>query len=108
MARKTLALLAALLVALSAAVYHFVVLKAARDGWPGIGQLVKLGARDETTQRDQGVAAPVEEPRIAGDDRRPSGAALRDERVGREGERLFQSGRTARRNRCRCERRARA
>lgn len=45
--------LAALLVALSGAVYHFVVLKAAREGWPVVSQIVKLVVKDEIAQRDR-------------------------------------------------------
>ncbi|MFN7726391.1 MAG: M23 family metallopeptidase [Rubrivivax sp.] len=50
--------LAALLLALflmlaSGAVYHFIFLKAARDGWPVVSSLVRLVVRDEIAQRDQ-------------------------------------------------------
>ena len=48
-----LALLAALLMALSGAIYHFVFLKAVRDGWPVVGQVVRLLVRDEVAQRDR-------------------------------------------------------
>jgi murein DD-endopeptidase MepM/ murein hydrolase activator NlpD len=37
----------------SGAVYHFVFLKAARDGWPVVSQIVKLIVRDEIAQRDR-------------------------------------------------------
>jgi len=48
--------LAALIVALSllsGTVYHFVFLKAAREGWPLVSQLVKFVVRDEFAQRDR-------------------------------------------------------
>jgi murein DD-endopeptidase MepM/ murein hydrolase activator NlpD len=47
---------AALVVALmatSGAVYHFVFLTAAREGWPVVSQLVRLLVRDEIAQRDR-------------------------------------------------------
>jgi len=47
------ALLAALLMLLSGAVYHFVFLKAAREGWPVVSQVVRLVVRDEIAQRDR-------------------------------------------------------
>jgi murein DD-endopeptidase MepM/ murein hydrolase activator NlpD len=34
-------------------VYHFIFLKAAREGWPVVSQLVKLVVRDEFAQRDR-------------------------------------------------------
>jgi len=37
----------------SGAVYHFVFLKAAREGWPVVSQIVKLVVRDEIAQRDR-------------------------------------------------------
>lgn len=48
-----LALLAAMLMLLSGAIYHFVFLTAAREGWPVVSQIVKLVARDETAQRER-------------------------------------------------------
>ncbi|EHR70111.1 metalloendopeptidase-like membrane protein [Burkholderiales bacterium JOSHI_001] len=45
--------LAAALMLFSGAVYHFVFLKAARDGWPVVSQIVKLIVRDEIAQRDR-------------------------------------------------------
>jgi murein DD-endopeptidase MepM/ murein hydrolase activator NlpD len=45
--------LALMLMLLSVAIYHFVFLKAARDGWPVVSQIVSLVVRDETTQRDR-------------------------------------------------------
>jgi murein DD-endopeptidase MepM/ murein hydrolase activator NlpD len=39
--------------ALSGMVYHLVFLKAAREGWPVVGQLVRLVVRDEFEQRDR-------------------------------------------------------
>src|SRR2546421_8627546 len=38
---------------LSATVYHLVFLKAAREGWPVVSQIVKLLVRDEFAQRDR-------------------------------------------------------
>ena len=38
---------------MSGAVYHFVFLTAAREGWPVVSQLVKLLVRDEIAQRDR-------------------------------------------------------
>lgn len=38
---------------LSGMVYHLILLKAAREGWPVVGQVVKLVARDEFAQRDR-------------------------------------------------------
>lgn len=47
-----LALVMALLL-LSGAVYHFIFLKAAREGWPVVSQLVRLVVRDEIAQRER-------------------------------------------------------
>jgi murein DD-endopeptidase MepM/ murein hydrolase activator NlpD len=47
-----LAMLTALML-LSGTVYHFVFLKAAREGWPVVSQIVKLMVRDEFAQRDR-------------------------------------------------------
>ena len=41
------------LLLLSGAVYHFVFLKAAREGWPVVSQLVRLVVRDEIAQRER-------------------------------------------------------
>jgi murein DD-endopeptidase MepM/ murein hydrolase activator NlpD len=41
------------LLLLSGAVYHFVFLKAVREGWPVVSQLVQLLVRDEVAQRDR-------------------------------------------------------
>jgi murein DD-endopeptidase MepM/ murein hydrolase activator NlpD len=46
-------LLALLLMLCSGAIYHFVFLKAAREGWPVVSQLVKLIVRDEIAQRER-------------------------------------------------------
>jgi murein DD-endopeptidase MepM/ murein hydrolase activator NlpD len=46
-------LLAVALMLTSGAVYHFIFLKAARDGWPVVSSLVRLVVRDEIAQRDQ-------------------------------------------------------
>ncbi len=48
-----LAALAAVLMLLSGAIYHFVFLTAAREGWPLVSQIVKLVVRDEFAQRDR-------------------------------------------------------
>ncbi|MCY7316145.1 MAG: M23 family metallopeptidase [Rubrivivax sp.] len=45
--------LAALLMATSGAVYHFVFLKAAREGWPLVSPLVRLMVRDEVATRER-------------------------------------------------------
>lgn len=47
--------LAVTLLLLSGAVYHYLFLKAARDGWPVVSQIVKLVVRDEIAQRDRFV-----------------------------------------------------
>ncbi|HET9822275.1 MAG TPA: M23 family metallopeptidase [Burkholderiaceae bacterium] len=49
------AVLAVLLMLLSGAVYHFIFLKAAREGWPVVSQVVRLVVRDEFAQRDRYV-----------------------------------------------------
>jgi murein DD-endopeptidase MepM/ murein hydrolase activator NlpD len=41
------------LLLLSGAIYHFFFLKAAREGWPVVSQLVKLVVHDEIAQRDR-------------------------------------------------------
>jgi murein DD-endopeptidase MepM/ murein hydrolase activator NlpD len=46
-------LLAGLLMLISGAIYHFIFLTAAREGWPVMGQLVKLIVREETAQRER-------------------------------------------------------
>jgi murein DD-endopeptidase MepM/ murein hydrolase activator NlpD len=48
-----LAALVVVLALLSGTVYHFVFLKAAREGWPVVSQIVKLIVRDEFAQRDR-------------------------------------------------------
>ena len=50
-----LAALVVVLTLLSGTVYHFIFLKAAREGWPVVSQLVKLIVRDEFAQRDRFV-----------------------------------------------------
>ncbi|HEV7913616.1 MAG TPA: M23 family peptidase, partial [Albitalea sp.] len=47
-----LAVLTALML-MSGTVYHFVFLKAAREGWPVVSQIMKLIVRDEFAQRDR-------------------------------------------------------
>jgi len=46
-------LLAMLLMLTSGAVYHFIFLKAAREGWPVVSPIVRLVVRDEIAQRDR-------------------------------------------------------
>jgi murein DD-endopeptidase MepM/ murein hydrolase activator NlpD len=48
-----LAALVVMLTLLSGTVYHFVFLKAAREGWPVVSQLVRFVVRDEFAQRDR-------------------------------------------------------
>jgi murein DD-endopeptidase MepM/ murein hydrolase activator NlpD len=48
-----LAGLVATLLLLSGAVYHFIFLTAAREGWPVVSQLVRLVVRDEIAQRER-------------------------------------------------------
>ncbi len=45
--------LVALLLGVSGSVYHFVFLKAAREGWPVVAPLVRLIVRDEIEQRER-------------------------------------------------------
>jgi murein DD-endopeptidase MepM/ murein hydrolase activator NlpD len=47
--------LVTVLLLLSGAVYHFVFLKAAREGWPVVSPLVKLVVRDEIAQLDKNM-----------------------------------------------------
>lgn len=47
------ALLAFLLVIFSGAVYHWLFLKATREGWPIVSTVVRLVVRDEIAQRDR-------------------------------------------------------
>ncbi len=42
-----------LLMVAAALLYHFVILKGAREGWPVVGTLVKVVAQDEFEQRDR-------------------------------------------------------
>jgi murein DD-endopeptidase MepM/ murein hydrolase activator NlpD len=60
---KLLALLLGMALALmltSAALYHWVFLKGAREGWPVIGALVKLVVKDEFAQRDRYLRENIE------------------------------------------------
>ena len=41
------------LMLVSVGLYHWVFLKAARDGWPMVGSLVKLVAKDDSVQRER-------------------------------------------------------
>ena len=45
--------LTVLLMAVSGAIYHFIFLKAAREGWPVVSSLVRLIVRDEIAQKDR-------------------------------------------------------
>ena len=47
--------LAIVLMLLSGTIYHVVFLKAAREGWPVVSQIVRLVVRDEFAQRDRFV-----------------------------------------------------
>jgi len=47
------ATLALVLLLVSGIAYHFLVLTAARDGWPVVSQIVKFVVRDEIAQRDR-------------------------------------------------------
>jgi murein DD-endopeptidase MepM/ murein hydrolase activator NlpD len=47
------AVLTAVLMLLSGTIYHVVFLKAAREGWPVVSQIVRLVVRDEIAQRDR-------------------------------------------------------
>jgi murein DD-endopeptidase MepM/ murein hydrolase activator NlpD len=49
----TLLVVLCLLMLLSGAVYHFVFLKAARDGWPLVSTVVRFVVRDEIAQRER-------------------------------------------------------
>jgi murein DD-endopeptidase MepM/ murein hydrolase activator NlpD len=44
---------AVLLTALSGLAYHYIFLKAAREGWPVVSQIMRLVVRDEFAQRDR-------------------------------------------------------
>jgi murein DD-endopeptidase MepM/ murein hydrolase activator NlpD len=48
-----LAALVVVLLLFSGVVYHFIFLKAAREGWPVVSQVVRLVVRDEFAQRDR-------------------------------------------------------
>ncbi len=52
LAGAALLLLAVLMLA-SGAIYHFIFLQAAREGWPVVSQIVRLVVRDEFAQRDR-------------------------------------------------------
>ena len=45
--------LSLLLMVVAAALYHWVFLKGAREGWPVVGSLVRLVVQDEFAQRDR-------------------------------------------------------
>jgi murein DD-endopeptidase MepM/ murein hydrolase activator NlpD len=45
--------LVVVLLLFSGVVYHFIFLKAAREGWPVVSQIVRLVVRDEFAQRDR-------------------------------------------------------
>jgi len=46
-------LLGGLLMLTAGLIYHLIVLTAAREGWPVMGQLIKLSAREEAVQRER-------------------------------------------------------
>ena len=48
MATLSIATLVVAIVLLSGAIYHYFFLKAAREGWPVVSQLVKLVVHDES------------------------------------------------------------
>ena len=48
-----LLLLVLVMMLVSGAIYHFIFLKAAREGWPVVSQIVRLVVRDEIAQRDR-------------------------------------------------------
>jgi murein DD-endopeptidase MepM/ murein hydrolase activator NlpD len=48
-----LAALTLVLMLTSGAIYHYILLTAARDGWPVVSQLVRLVIRDDLAQRDR-------------------------------------------------------
>jgi murein DD-endopeptidase MepM/ murein hydrolase activator NlpD len=50
---SALVVLTVVLTLLSGTIYHFVFLKAAREGWPVVSQVMKLVVRDEFAQRDR-------------------------------------------------------
>ena len=50
---SALLLLALVLMLMSGAVYHFIFLTAAREGWPVVSTIVRLVVRDEIAQRDR-------------------------------------------------------
>ena len=49
----SLCVLVVAILLLSGAIYHYFFLKAAREGWPVVSQLVKLVVHDESAQRDK-------------------------------------------------------
>lgn len=55
-----LALLSLVLMLLAAALYHWVFLKGAREGWPVVGTVVRLITRDEADQRNRFVRENLE------------------------------------------------
>ena len=52
-AKLALGLAAFVLLMLSGAIYHFVFLPAAREGWPVVSSIVRLVVRDEIAQRER-------------------------------------------------------
>ncbi len=48
-----LGVLCALLILMSGAIYHTILLKAANEGWPIVSQVVRLVVRDDALQRDR-------------------------------------------------------
>jgi murein DD-endopeptidase MepM/ murein hydrolase activator NlpD len=56
----SLFMLSLALMLFSAALYHWVFMKGAREGWPVIGSLVRLVVKDEVAQRDRYVKENIE------------------------------------------------
>lgn len=48
-----LGVLCALLILMSGAIYHYILLKAAAEGWPIVSQVVRLVVHDDSVQRDR-------------------------------------------------------
>jgi murein DD-endopeptidase MepM/ murein hydrolase activator NlpD len=55
-----LAMLVTLLMLLSGAIYHFIFLKAVRENWPVVSQVVRFVVRDEIAQRDRFMRANLD------------------------------------------------
>jgi murein DD-endopeptidase MepM/ murein hydrolase activator NlpD len=55
-----LAVLVTLLMLMSGAIYHFIFLKAVRENWPVVSQVVRFVVRDEIAQRDRFMRANLD------------------------------------------------